>query len=122
LSSNDFAGKTLDEINAFVREREDALIDMGASPRVWLVIDQRGLETSTWLVCQQFYDQEDVEEGYKAQFRACRILYEEAWNMAVRLLIGNVAAMFFEDFVDEDTEQSDDGSWRWRSKRPDTTE
>ncbi|KAF8178413.1 hypothetical protein K438DRAFT_1978035 [Mycena galopus ATCC 62051] len=84
LSSNDFAGKTLDETNAFVREHEDALIDIGASPR-------------------QFYDRdmdgkEDVEEATRSNFARAEFSTRRrgTWLRACLL------AMFFEDFVDED--------------------
>ncbi|KAF8160218.1 hypothetical protein K438DRAFT_1776567 [Mycena galopus ATCC 62051] len=126
IVSNDFVRMTLADVNAFVRARENLLTEINLSSRNWLVIDQRGLETSTCLVCDQYYfhpfqweGEDDVQEGYTAQFRACRIPYDEAWIVTQNLHIGN---LYFEDFVDKDAGEMADGSWRWLSFAPSTEE
>ncbi|KAJ7150466.1 hypothetical protein C8R43DRAFT_1236192 [Mycena crocata] len=114
VSSNDFAGMSLADINAFVRSHEEQLRTIKLSGSDWLVIDQRGLATSTCFVCERFYDFGDEREGagHTSEFRACRIPYEHSWLMITNLDIAN---MGFEEFVDEDAGQEEDGSWRWRS-------
>ncbi|KAJ7141583.1 hypothetical protein C8R46DRAFT_581351 [Mycena filopes] len=110
--ANAFAGCSLTEINAFIRANEDYMAKMGVSAGSWLVIDQKGLETSTCLVCEQVYDSDAGKGGMTGAFRACRLPYERAWGMTVNLEIAN---MGFEDFVDEDAGEQDDGSWKWIS-------
>ncbi|KAJ7653913.1 hypothetical protein DFH06DRAFT_1330009 [Mycena polygramma] len=51
MSYNDFALVSLAEINSFVRANEEPLEDLDVSSMEWLIIDQKGLETSTCLVC-----------------------------------------------------------------------
>ncbi|KAF8205973.1 hypothetical protein K438DRAFT_1756705 [Mycena galopus ATCC 62051] len=120
LGGNDFASMSLTEINTFVRENEDALKGLEISSGDWLVIDQKGFETSTCLVCEQIYnfgEDEDgqpdgSQEGLTSEFRACRIPYEQAHSMVVNLDLAN---MDFEEWVDEDAGKQEDGAWRWRS-------
>ncbi|KAJ7805426.1 hypothetical protein B0H14DRAFT_3882958 [Mycena olivaceomarginata] len=96
--SNNFASMSFTEINSFIRANEEALRAVDVSAGDWLIIDQKGLETSTCLVCEQ-----DP--------------YEEAHSMIVNLDIAN---MGFEDFVDEEAGEQEDGAWKWRSFDPDT--
>jgi hypothetical protein len=117
ISENGFASMTVEKIGAFLRENEDALQDLNLATANWVVIDQKGLETSTCLVCEHASGDEgggekEDEEGEKklAQFRACRIPYEHAWNMFSNL---DVANMGFEEFIDEDKGAQEDGSWKW---------
>ncbi|KAJ6526298.1 hypothetical protein DFH09DRAFT_1187960 [Mycena vulgaris] len=121
ISGNDFAEMSFVEINAFVRAHPDALEDLGLSAGNWLIIDQKGLETSTCLVCEQYSDSgsEDGEMGMADEFRACRIPYEEAHSMITNLDIGN---MGFEEFVDEEAGEQEDGSWKWMSFTPDVND
>ncbi|KAJ7461663.1 hypothetical protein FB451DRAFT_1371347 [Mycena latifolia] len=118
ISGNDFAGMSLDEINAFVRSHSSALEGKDLSASNWLVIDQKGLESFTCLVCEQYYNPGDDEgegegeEGMTDKFRACRLPYEEAHAVIANLDIAN---MGFEDFVDEDAGPQEDGSWNWVS-------
>ncbi|KAF9058396.1 hypothetical protein BDP27DRAFT_1343873 [Rhodocollybia butyracea] len=100
-SRNDFTGMSLADVNAFVRTHKDVLERLKLSPYTWLVIDQKGLETSTCIVC------EDIEQ----QFRACRIPYEKAWSMTANLDIAN---MGFEEYVDEEAGVQEDGTWKWQ--------
>ncbi|KAJ6603234.1 hypothetical protein DFH09DRAFT_1124027 [Mycena vulgaris] len=120
-NGNAFAGMSLTEINTFVRANQDALQAVELSAGDWLVIDQKGLETSTALVCEQYYNSGEEEhgggeEGLTDEFRACRIPYEQAWIMITNLDIAN---MDFEDFVDEEAGKQEDGSWKWMSFTPD---
>ncbi|KAJ6480576.1 hypothetical protein C8R47DRAFT_1136218 [Mycena vitilis] len=121
-TDNDFASMSLAEINSFIRANESAIFQMGVSARDWLIIDRKGLETSTCLVCEEHYD-EDEEEGNdfstNPEFRACRIPYEEASGMMTNLSIAN---MDFTDWVDEDAGVQEDGSWRWKSFPPRTVD
>ncbi|KAF7342939.1 hypothetical protein MVEN_01723900 [Mycena venus] len=118
LSRNDFTSMPLVDINlnTFVRTHDSKLKEIGISKYTWLVIDQRGLETSTCLVCDQFYN---PGEGWTSEFRACRLPWEEAWIMFANL---DVANMRFEDYVDIHAGEQADGSWRWISCIPDTKE
>ncbi|KAJ7123549.1 hypothetical protein C8R44DRAFT_620878 [Mycena epipterygia] len=117
--ANGFVAMSFAEINAFVRTHETGLKDADISSLDWLIIDQVGLETSTCLVCEQYYNygEEGGDEGMTDEFRACRIPYEEAWIMITNLDVGN---MGFEDFVDEDAGKQENGSWKWRAFTPDT--
>lgn len=117
--TNDFAAMSFVEINTFVRAHETGLKDVDISSYDWLIIDQTGLDTSTCLVCERYYNygEEGGEEGMTDEFRACRIPYEEAWITITNLDVGN---MGFEEFVDEDAGMQEDGSWKWRVATPDT--
>ncbi|KAJ7359888.1 hypothetical protein DFH08DRAFT_1075215 [Mycena albidolilacea] len=121
--SNNFASMSFTEINSFIRANEEALRAIDVSAGDWLIIDQKGLETSTCLVCEQVYDPGEFGDGDGAEltseFRACRIPYEEAHGMIVNLDIAN---MGFEDFVDEEAGEQEDGAWKWRSFDPDTND
>ncbi|KAF8149245.1 hypothetical protein K438DRAFT_1989008 [Mycena galopus ATCC 62051] len=116
--SNDFAEMSFSEINAFVRANEEALKGIDVSSGDWLIIDQKGFETSTCLVCEQVYNPGEEEEGGEgeqgltSEFRACRMPYEEAHGMIVNL---NIANMGFEDWVDEEAGEQEDGAWKWQS-------
>ncbi|KAJ6453552.1 hypothetical protein C8R45DRAFT_1039045 [Mycena sanguinolenta] len=123
--NNDFAGMSFSEINEFVRKNEEALKGILSSGN-WLIIDQKGFDTSTCIVVEQGYDDgegddEDGEgeEGLTNEFRACRIPYEQAHSMVVNLDIGN---MGFEEWVDEDAGAQEDGAWKWQSFEQDTTD
>ncbi|KAJ7349897.1 hypothetical protein B0H14DRAFT_2868963 [Mycena olivaceomarginata] len=117
--NNDFVSQSLAEINTFIRANEAALERIDVSTGDWLIIDQKGLETSTCLVCEQVYysgeDGQEGEEGLSSDFRACRLPYEEAHGMIVNL---NLANMDFEEFVDEDAGEQPDGAWKWQSFDP----
>ncbi|KAJ7613663.1 hypothetical protein DFH06DRAFT_1242534 [Mycena polygramma] len=115
IARNEFASMSLNEINTFVRTNEAKLEKADISHGNWLVIDQKGLETSTCVVCDQVYEDDEgegEESGVTDQMRACRIPYEKAWAMVSNLDIAN---MSFEDFVDEDRGEQADGTWNWQS-------
>jgi hypothetical protein len=119
---NAFVSKSLAEISAFVDANRGALRNIDVSWGQWAVIDQKGLETSTCIVCRygsglnEEEEEEDVEEGgWTSQFRACRMPYEEAYGMMANL---EIAKMDFEAFVDRRAGEQEDGAWRWRSFEP----
>jgi hypothetical protein len=121
VTNNAFASMSLADINAFVRANEDGLSGIDVSSGDWVIIDQKGLETSTCLVCEQVYDFNGEEDGQTGgltrEFRACRIPYEVAWGMIANLDIANTN---FEDWVDEEAGvQEGDLIWKWRSFVPD---
>lgn len=103
----------------FIRSHEDTLQKLGLSTSNWLVIDQKGLDNNTCIVCNQCYNSgeledggnPDLDEGFTNEFRACRIPYEEAWSMLANLDIAN---MGFEDFIDEEAGEQQDGTWKWQ--------
>ncbi|KAJ7784205.1 hypothetical protein B0H16DRAFT_1657921 [Mycena metata] len=121
--NNAFASSSMAEISTFIRENEDFMGKMGVSTGDWLIIDQKGLETSTCLACERFYDPGEDEEGgggeagMTGEFRACRLPYEWAWSIICNLDIAN---MDFEDFVDVNAGEQEDGSWKWMSFDPST--
>ncbi|KAJ6545293.1 hypothetical protein B0H19DRAFT_1266751 [Mycena capillaripes] len=105
---NDFASMSSAEINEFTHANTD-LWRRDYSGLYWLIIDQKGLETSTCLVCERVYhyaeeEQGELESGPTREFHACRIPYEEAWGM-----MGTP----FWDWADESAGVQEDGSWRW---------
>ncbi|KAJ7349898.1 hypothetical protein DFH08DRAFT_1079173 [Mycena albidolilacea] len=117
---NAFVSMSLAEISAFVDANSDALLKIDVTWAHWVVIDQKGLETSTCLVCKcgsDFDEDEEEEEGggSTSEFQACRMPYEMALSMVVNLDIAN---MNFEDFVDEKAGVQEDGVWKWRSFDP----
>ncbi|KAJ6471156.1 hypothetical protein C8R47DRAFT_1148011 [Mycena vitilis] len=125
-SHNDFASVSLVEINSFLRTNEGALAKIDVSSSDWLIIDEKGLDTSTCLVCERTYSfgEEEAEqfeegEGLTKEFRACRIPYEEAWSMTANLEISN---MDFADFADTDAGLQEDGTWKWQSFRPEAND
>ncbi|KAJ7123518.1 hypothetical protein C8R44DRAFT_783963 [Mycena epipterygia] len=117
--TNDFAAMSFAEINAFVRAHDTNLRGLGFTTANWVIIDRKGLETSTCLVCDQYYNggEAGVEGGFTDEFRACRIPYEEAWIMFANL---DVANMEFEDIIDLHAGKQEDGSWKWTACIPDT--
>ncbi|KAJ7611399.1 hypothetical protein DFH06DRAFT_1016088, partial [Mycena polygramma] len=127
-SYNDFALVSLAEINSFVRANEEPLEDLDVSWITWLIIDQQGLETFTCLVCEQVYNYGDDIEGFEdgvweegkgrtKQFRACRIPYEEAYNMVTSLETDDT---HFTEWVAMDAGVQEDGTWKWKSFEPET--
>jgi len=118
-AGNDFAGLSFADINSFIRSNEDALRELKLSRLNWLIIDQKGLETFTSLVCEQYYS--DGEDGiggeFTNEFRACRVPFEESWIMFANL---DVANMGFDDYVDQKAGKQEDGSWKWLGFTPET--
>jgi hypothetical protein len=119
--SNDFVSMSLAEINSFIRANEDALSGIDIPSGNWLIIDKKGLETSACLVCEQVYNSGEEnggegEPGHTSEFRACRLPYEEAWSMIANLGMN----LGFEEFVDEDAGEQEDGTWESSSFDPST--
>ncbi|KAJ6545476.1 hypothetical protein B0H19DRAFT_284525 [Mycena capillaripes] len=86
----------------------------------WVVIDEKGLNISTCLVCAQVYSDPGDERGEHgtasdpgailttAEFRACRLPYEMAWGAMTNLDIANLGA---EELGNTDAVEQDDCSW-----------
>lgn len=108
ITDHDLAGATLDEINTFIRSNESALQGLNIATLNWVIIDQKGIETSTCLVVEQVYDPDTSSMSNK--YRAARLPYAEAWGMYSNLDIAN---MDFEDWVDIDAGPQDDGAYLW---------
>ena len=77
--------------------------------------------SSTCLVAEQFYETDETTTtgGLTDKFRAARLPYEAAWGMFANLDISN---MGFEDWVDEDAGEQEDGSWKWIGPFPGSNE
>ncbi|KAJ7083447.1 hypothetical protein C8R44DRAFT_753463 [Mycena epipterygia] len=114
--SNEFASMSLADIYAFIREHKVTLQALDLSYVNWVVIDRKGLETSTCLVCQRFSSDPDEEvvwgEDLEEAFFACRVPYEGAYTMFANLDIGHRGFM---DFVDTDAGTQEDGTWKYGS-------
>ncbi|CAK5274400.1 unnamed protein product [Mycena citricolor] len=113
---NEFAGMSLKQINEYMLANEDKLVAGDCSPHLWLVIDEKGFETSTCIVCEHVDSSEEeqrVEDTSAASgWRGCRLPFEEAHGMIVNLDIAN---MDFEEYVDEEAGLQDDGTYNWQS-------
>ncbi|KAJ6545434.1 hypothetical protein B0H19DRAFT_1238298 [Mycena capillaripes] len=123
-TSNEFTSLSLAEISVFVRTHERELLKLDITSALWLVIDQRGLETSTGIVCREFYYPAEEKEGMEetqwvSDFRACRLPYEETWGMITNL---ELAKINFEDEIDEGAGVQLDGSWKWKGFGPNMKE
>ena len=106
ISMNHFGGKSLDEIDSFMRSNDSKLGDLNVTRGEWVTIDQEGVESDTCLV----YSQDMLEEGSQVPFKAARLPYTEAWGMIVNLSLGN---MGFEEWIDEDAGVQKDGAYKW---------
>ncbi|KAJ7062054.1 hypothetical protein C8F01DRAFT_1136288 [Mycena amicta] len=122
LAPNAWSGKTLTDVNAFMRAHDhlpndnftdehadsegyypyNRWEDRGCYSSLWLVLDDKALATGTCLVCQQQYREGEGEEGMTNDFRAARMLYEDVSGMLTQLSIAN---MDFEDFVHEEEQE-----------------
>ena len=95
-----------------MRSHEAGFEKLGMSTKIWLIIDQKGIDSSTCLIVEQMVagmDNEDEEIRPTDKFRAVRIPYFEASNIFANLEIGN---MDFIDFVDEDAGVQSDGAYK----------
>ncbi|KAJ7064093.1 hypothetical protein C8F01DRAFT_1229624 [Mycena amicta] len=119
-TNNAFASLSMSSIRTFVTSSDQLLRAHNLSPGQYLIIDQRGLESSTALVCKiyqctAFDEYEEIHYEDDVEGVACRMPYENVNSMMANLEIGN---MEFEAFVDRDAGMQDDGSWRWASFPP----
>ncbi|KAA8647652.1 hypothetical protein EYZ11_004809 [Aspergillus tanneri] len=105
-ANNSFCGKTADQIHDFIQENESKLSKMDLTVSHWVIIDEKGLEAETCLVCENTEDDEDVEEPY----RMARLPWSQAWAMFSNLDIAN---MDFDEWVDEEAMRDEDGAWKW---------
>ncbi|RDW87264.1 hypothetical protein BP5796_02958 [Coleophoma crateriformis] len=106
---NAFTGKSLQDINSFMRRNNDALnkpVDVLTD--VWVVIDARGMQEGNCIVCEQDYDGETSE--MMDSFRGVRLPFEHAWDICANLSISN---MDLEAWVDEDAGPQEDGVYKW---------
>ncbi|RJE22181.1 hypothetical protein PHISCL_05467 [Aspergillus sclerotialis] len=118
-SNNVFAGWTPDEIEEFIVERE-SLFKKLRMDNNWIIIDDKGFETETCLVCENYEPDEDDEDGDEEDdeekeeneipaYRMVRIRWLNAWSMYVNLDIGN---MGFEDWMDDEAGIQEDGTYK----------
>ena len=125
VSSNDFAGLSFDDINTFIRSNESKIKALDLTIANWVIIDQKGIDSSTCLVVDQVYDSEaDSDDGggegrMTDDFKAARVPYTQAWAMFANLDITN---MDFEEWVDEDAGVQEDGAYKWVGPFPASTE
>ncbi|KAJ7755784.1 hypothetical protein B0H16DRAFT_1886098 [Mycena metata] len=113
--NNAFTLSSMAEINTFIRQNEDLMTKMGVLvERPGLLSIRRGSRRRRALSANR---STSSRSAGRAEFRACRLPYEEASSMIVNL---DMANMDFEDFVDEDAGEQEDGSWMWMSFPPST--
>ena len=99
---------SFNEIVSFMHSKESKLKGLGVERRVWIVIDQKGIETDTCIVFDQTMAEENSGEVGKS-FKAGRLPYTNAWAMMANLP-GN---MIFEEWMDEDAGVQKDGAYQW---------
>jgi hypothetical protein len=109
IRNNCFRNKSLQEINDFIRTNEEKFKELNITSHNWVIIDAKGLETSTCLVVEQKFD--DEQSKLTDEFDAARMPFPQAWAMFANLDIANVG---FEEFVDEEKGVQDDGAWVWK--------
>ncbi|KAH8430504.1 uncharacterized protein LDX57_008166 [Aspergillus melleus] len=108
-SNNAFAGKTPDEIYAFIQANEEKMSDKDLTTGNWLIIDERGFRTETCLVCSLNELDED-EERDRSPFLMARLPWVESWGMFTNLDLAN---MGFDEWVDEEKGRDADGEYTW---------
>ncbi|KAJ7083449.1 hypothetical protein C8R44DRAFT_822455 [Mycena epipterygia] len=84
--SNAFAGKSLADVNAFMRANCKRLADMGFLFNLWLVLDDVGLATNTCIICSQVFNGGDDDDDpdtwtYTDDFYAMRVPLDQAWSV-----------------------------------------
>jgi hypothetical protein len=108
LTTNDFANSTPTDINNFIRSNNHILQSLDLTVSNWVIIDQKGIDSSTCLVADQVYDMDEMR--MTDEFTAARLPYEWAWSMFANLDIAN---MGFEDWVVEEKGMKGDGTYEW---------
>ena len=113
-ANNVFTGWTPDEIEEFIVERESILKQLYMVYRNWIIIDEKGFETGTCLVCEKYepddYEDEDGEDEDEIPlYRMVRIRWVNAWSMHANLDIAN---MDFEEWMDEEAGIQEDGTYK----------
>ena len=101
------ANATLTEINDFIRVHETQLKKLNILHGLWVVLDTKGLESSSCVIVQQLFDEDLMEltDG----FRALRISLHDAWNCFANLSLGN---MGFEEWIDSSAGPQEDGIFK----------
>lgn len=131
--NNAFSCSSADEIEEFIVESEKEFNKLKLSIYNWIIIDDRGFEGETCLVCENYDPDEDEavdeEEGGEGKgeggkekqdppsYRMARVPWIYAWNMFVNLDIAN---MGFDEWVDEEAGMQDDGAWKYAQWVDDT--
>ncbi|KAJ7732802.1 hypothetical protein DFH07DRAFT_142549 [Mycena maculata] len=124
---NDFAGKSLAEVNTFVRSNAVRLEELGFVVDLWLVLDDAGLvplgtdpaaaststSTSNGVLCKQCFaggDEDEIETwGYTDDFETLRAPLDQTWEVFAGL---NSGAEFL-DFQDTDCTVQADGTTKF---------
>jgi hypothetical protein len=106
--SHSLANATIAELNSFVRTHEAALEALNISTNIWVILDEQSLQTSTCVLAEQVYDED--EEELSAECRALRLPCSEAWICFANLDIAN---MEFEEYADVDAGVQEDGTFQW---------
>ncbi|KAF7315055.1 hypothetical protein MIND_00019700 [Mycena indigotica] len=140
--SNAWAGQSLVAVNAFMRANDHApgdkyLVsdehadgyypynrweDRGIDPGLWLVLDNKGLESATCLVCCRVYREGEegdgsgsgLGEGMTNEFEAAQMHWGDVFGMLLQLSVGNLG---FEDFVlnrSEEQQGEEQNVWQGR--------
>ncbi|KAK1145739.1 hypothetical protein N8T08_003977 [Aspergillus melleus] len=115
-SNNAFAGKTPDEIYAFIQASEEKMSDNDLTTGNWLIVDERGFRTETCLVCslndldEEDEEEDEYEERDRSRFLMARLPWVESWSMFTNLDLAN---MGFEEWVDEEKGKDADGEYTW---------
>lgn len=130
---NDFANFSAEDVKTFMKTNKGTLQSLNIDPSNWIVIDQKGLETSTCLLTSRHVwdppecDSEDEDHGLVgepclpiegqpgpgdlvSELRTMRVPFEHAGVIAVNLEIAN---MDFTDFVDE-KDKREVGVYSWK--------
>ena len=99
-------------------EKTEALDKLRMVTRNWIIIDDKGIETQTCLVCEDYQldyeEQQEVEEGEKEEkefpaYQMVRMRWVNTWSMYCNLDIAN---MGFDEWVDEEAGEQDDGAYK----------
>jgi hypothetical protein len=125
--SNEFANYSREDISRFMHAHESEFKKFTPQIDIWVIIDQKGIETSTCVVAQQMsnydialaelrkagsYDDPDVEDiNYTDKFRGVRLPYAEAWKAMAYLSVSRA----FENLVDDEKGVTGEGLYELRS-------
>jgi hypothetical protein len=117
LGVNEWVGGSFDDIFEFIMANEDKIQKYRyVQPYLWLILDEKGLETSTCILASEkihwdsHSDNSDAMNDMGANtFRAVRLPYRHIWEMGLNLETGN---MNFMDYIDEDAGKQADGTYR----------